>query len=128
MGEQEVFREDFNLKLGSGWSWIREDSNAWRISDQCLMIDTLSGGMWTDSQLPPRNILLRALHDPTRVGLELETCPSTHAAEVTVRLRPETWGISALLLFRKTVFEKLTFENKYRSCRRTSWVSAVLLR
>lgn len=91
-GEIEVFLEDFDNKLDSGWSWIREDSNAWKIDDNSLIIDTLSGGMWVDTQVPPRNILLRALHDPRREGLVLDALTSTHAIEVTVRLRPETWG------------------------------------
>ena len=91
-GEREIFRDDFKLKLGSGWSWIREDSNGWKILDESLMIDTLSGGMWIDTQVPPRNILLRALHDPRQEGLMLDTLSSTHAVEVIVRLRPEAWG------------------------------------
>ena len=92
-GEQEVFREDFQCKIGSGWEWIREDDNSWKIDECSLTIATLSGGMWTDSQEPPRNILLRALDDVSGDDSARDTLISTYAVEVTVNLIPEVWGM-----------------------------------
>ncbi len=92
--ETLIFAEDFATdKLSSGWTWIREDPQLWRVTSDGLLIHTLSGGMWTESQTPPRNILLRAIQcsidgEPAA----LDVLPSTLAIEVSVKLNPEMWG------------------------------------
>ncbi len=38
-----VFQDEFDGKLGDGWSWLREDAGAWRIKDGTLEIRVQPG-------------------------------------------------------------------------------------
>ncbi len=59
------FRDDFRGRLAEGWSWIREDPQGWRLSENGLEVRVQPGNMWG----PPnnaRNVLVRAAPDPAR--------------------------------------------------------------
>lgn len=55
---QLVFQDCFDGKLGTGWSWLREDPAAWRIKDGALEIRNQPGVAAT-----VRNALLRQAPD-----------------------------------------------------------------
>ena len=38
-----LFEDKFDTKIGDGWSWVREDSAAWRIKDKSLQIRVQPG-------------------------------------------------------------------------------------
>ena len=78
LASEELLREDFNGKLAAGWSWIREQPSAWRVTARGLEVRPLPGNMWG----PPNNasnVLVRPLPDPQ--GGELEIA-------VTIENRP----------------------------------------
>jgi regulation of enolase protein 1 (concanavalin A-like superfamily) len=59
------FRDHFRGRLAEGWSWIREDPKAWRVSESGLEVRIQPGNMWG----PPnnaRNVLVRLAPDPSR--------------------------------------------------------------
>ena len=92
--ESEIFSDNFSGTLAQGWTWVREDPDSWRLSnDDGLVIHTLVGGMWTESQEPPRNILIRGLQSSEEHTSLSTNLPSTYAVEVSVKLRPEIWGM-----------------------------------
>ncbi len=67
--EPEVrFHDGFEEKLGEGWSWLREDADAWRIKDGALEIRVQPGVART-----VRNALLRAApaQDAGKVAAEV---------------------------------------------------------
>lgn len=45
-GELVVFGDSFAEKLQLGWSWTRENKEAWALSEGGLRIRTLPGGMY----------------------------------------------------------------------------------
>jgi hypothetical protein len=53
-----VFEDDFDGKLAAGWSWLREDSDAWRLKDGALEIRVQPGVAGT-----VKNALLREAPD-----------------------------------------------------------------
>jgi len=72
------FQEPFQGKLLPGWSWIREDPAAWRISDKGLEVRVQPGNMWGSAR-DAKNLLLRPAPDPAAGQVE---------ASVTVRNTP----------------------------------------
>ncbi len=74
----EIFQENFKGGLGEGWSWLRENPEAWRIADSGLEVRVEPGNMWG----PPndaKNVLIRKLPNPSGQGIEVS---------VTVENRP----------------------------------------
>jgi regulation of enolase protein 1 (concanavalin A-like superfamily) len=69
--EQAAFTEPFDGTLAKGWSWVREDSKAWRLDKSVLVVKTSTGGLWQKDN-NNRNILLRALPEAKdqRVAVE----------------------------------------------------------
>jgi regulation of enolase protein 1 (concanavalin A-like superfamily) len=65
-----VFEDDFSKKLGDGWSWLREDPEAWRIQDGALEIRVEPG-----KAHDVKNALVREAPDRSQ---------GTFAIEVTV--------------------------------------------
>ena len=90
--EKVIFADDFQHRLSTGWTWAREDPELWRLTKDGLLIHTVPGGIWNDSQTPARNILLRSLSDNGTAIVSSDLLPSTYAVEVSVKLRPEVWG------------------------------------
>jgi hypothetical protein len=71
--EEVVFQDRFDGKLAAGWSWLRENTNAWRLHEQALEIRVEPGGADT-----VRNALVRPAPDRAQ---------DKFAIEVTVRNR-----------------------------------------
>ena len=44
--EDVLFQDDFQGKLGVGWSWVREHREAWRITGRGLEVRIEPGNMW----------------------------------------------------------------------------------
>ena len=65
-----LFQDDFNGKLGDGWSWLREDKKGWRVSEHGLEIATLPGNMWGPANIA-KNVLVRNVPDPAHSELEI---------------------------------------------------------
>ncbi|MFI5379608.1 MAG: DUF1349 domain-containing protein [Tepidisphaerales bacterium] len=59
------FRDSFKGKLGPGWSWVREDAAAWRVSDKGLEVRIQPGNMWGPAN-DAKNLLVRPAPDPTQ--------------------------------------------------------------
>ena len=72
--DPNYFRDDFNIKLESGWEWLREDPNHWSLTvvPGSLQIDT-NGGKVKDESVS--NLLLR----PAPAGdFQIETKVNFH--------------------------------------------------
>jgi len=52
-----LFSDDFRGKLGPDWSWVREDPDAWRVTDNGLEIRVQPGNLWGASN-NARNVLI----------------------------------------------------------------------
>ena len=74
-----VFADKFESKLADGWSWAKENPQAWRIENHALMIKTAPGTVW-DKSAP--NMLWRS------AGKTPDD--TTWIAEVSVAHKPET--------------------------------------
>ncbi len=68
-GEEAVFQDDFRGRLADGWTWIREDSSAWRVKDGALELRILPGNLWGGAN-NSKNVLVRDA--PPLDGGELE--------------------------------------------------------
>jgi regulation of enolase protein 1 (concanavalin A-like superfamily) len=73
-----VFQDDFDAKLGDGWSWVREDPAAWRVRKEGLEIRVQPGNMWGAAN-DAKNVLVRTIPEPGTGTVELS---------VTVTNRP----------------------------------------
>src|SRR5262245_8223627 len=68
--DEFLFEDNFQGKLGEGWSWLREHREAWRIKEGALEIRLEPGNMWG----PPnnaRNVLVRPAPDATAATIEI---------------------------------------------------------
>ena len=107
-GEELEFQDSFRTTLGRDWTWIRENEQYWRCTAQSegLVIDALPGGLWTDSQIPVKNLLIRDLiskcaaaeHQPSHPEERIreELCLS-YAVQVLLAFEPECWGTKSIL-------------------------------
>src|SRR3954468_22639454 len=66
-----AFTDEFKGHLGPGWYWLREDKDAWRVSDRGLEVLIEPGNMW-GPQNDAKNVLLRPAPAPNRSGVQLE--------------------------------------------------------
>jgi len=83
---QEVLcQDDFNGKLGEGWSWVREHREAWRITERGLEVRIEPGNMW-GPQNNARNLLKRPVPDASKAEIEVsvmvENRPSNQYEQV----------------------------------------------
>lgn len=69
-GQETLFSDDFKGRLGSGWSWIREHREAWRITEHGLEVRIEPGNMW-GPQNDARNLLVRLAPEIGNSGLEI---------------------------------------------------------
>ena len=67
--EEVLFQEDFRPTLESGWSWVREAPDAWRVKDGALELRILPGNLWGGAN-NARNVLVRPA--PDLAGGEIE--------------------------------------------------------
>jgi len=74
-----VFADKFDAKLADGWSWAKENPQAWRIENNALLIKTAPGTVW-DKSAP--NMLWRSAGNVPG--------DKTWIAEVSVAHKPET--------------------------------------
>lgn len=68
--EEFMFRDDFNGRLGQGWSWLREDPNGWRATPRGLEVRVQPGNMWGPAN-NAKNVLVRNAPDLTKDGIEV---------------------------------------------------------
>ena len=71
--EQVFFEDNFDDKLGEGWSWLREDPAHWRIQDGGLEIRVEPGVAGT-----VKNALLRAAPDRSEGTFAIEVTVTNH--------------------------------------------------
>ena len=75
-GPDEVMsQDDFEGKLGEGWSWLREDPSAWRITLMGLEVRVQPGNMWGTAN-NARNVLVRPVPDPGNKTIEVSVTVS----------------------------------------------------
>jgi regulation of enolase protein 1 (concanavalin A-like superfamily) len=85
--EQVLFQDGFAGKIGKGWSWVREQADAWKAGENGLTMRTLPGALWGETNTA-RNLLLRPAPEE-----------GDFAAEVTVSIRGALDGEQAGLLW-----------------------------
>lgn len=64
------FRDTFRPKLADGWTWLREDPDAWRIGEGGLEVLIQPGNMWGPAN-DAKNVLLRPAPDPGQSPVEV---------------------------------------------------------
>jgi regulation of enolase protein 1 (concanavalin A-like superfamily) len=65
-----LFQDDFQGKLGEGWSWVREHREAWRVTGRGLEVRIEPGNMWGPAN-DARNVLVRPAPDAANEGIEI---------------------------------------------------------
>src|SRR5436190_23450047 len=45
LADEVLFQDDFKLRLGAGWSWVREHREAWRVFERGLDVRIVLGNM-----------------------------------------------------------------------------------
>jgi len=78
--EDVLFKDDFKGKLGEGWTWVREDAAAWRVTDRGLEVRLQPGNMWGASN-NAKNVLVRPVPDPAKQPLEISVTVSNQPTE-----------------------------------------------
>jgi hypothetical protein len=68
--QEIVFQDDFNGKLGAGWSWVREDRQAWRVTEHGLEVRIEPGNMWGPEN-SARNLLVRSAPETAESEIEI---------------------------------------------------------
>lgn len=63
------FQDDFKNSLQPGWTWIRENPDGWRVTDDGLEIRVEPGNMWGGAN-DARNLLARPALDPSQGTVE----------------------------------------------------------
>ena len=70
-----IFRDDFNGKLGDGWSWVREDPKGWRLTEKGLEMRIQPGNMWGGAN-NAKNVIVHAVPDPAKQPVEVSVTVS----------------------------------------------------
>ncbi len=73
--EIPLFSDDFRGKLGPDWTWVRENPNAWRVTEAGLEIHIQPGNMWGGSN-DARNVLVRPLPEVKEGALSISVTVS----------------------------------------------------
>ena len=68
--DEVLFQDDFNNRLGEGWSWVREDPKGWRVTEHGLQVRVQPGNMWGSGN-NAKNVLVRSVPDPAQGELEI---------------------------------------------------------
>lgn len=76
--DEAIFNDSFQAPLSPGWYWVREDRNAWRLTDRGLEVRVQPGNMWGSAN-NAKNVLARPAPDPAAGRVEVT---------VTVENRP----------------------------------------
>ena len=64
------FQDDFQGKLGEGWSWVREHREGWRVTGRGLEVRIEPGNMWGPAN-DARNVLVRPAPATANEGIEV---------------------------------------------------------
>lgn len=75
--QEPLFQDDFKGGLGPGWSWIREHTQAWRMTEHGLEVRIEPGNMW-GAENNARNLLIRAAPDANTSEIELSVSVENH--------------------------------------------------
>jgi len=75
-----IFQDDFQGKLAGGWTWVREDPKAWRVTGAGLEIRIQPGNMWGPAN-NAANVLVRPVPDPATQPLEISVTVSNKPTE-----------------------------------------------
>jgi len=67
---EELFRDDFKGRLADGWTWMREDHSAWRVSKRGLEVQIQPGNMWGPAN-NATNVLVRPLPNTTNAEIQI---------------------------------------------------------
>jgi len=70
LADEVLFQDDFQRKLGEGWSWVREHPAAWRVTERGLEVRLEPGNMWGKAN-DARNVLTRPAPDATQGEIEV---------------------------------------------------------
>ena len=85
--QEVLFQDDFNGKLGEGWSWVREHRDAWRVTERGLEVRIEPGNMW-GPQNDARNRLVRpapgATQDEIEASVSVENQPTNQYEQGSV--------------------------------------------
>src|SRR5207302_4614272 len=73
--DELVFQDDFKGKLQEGWLWLREDSKAWRVTEQGLEVRLQPGNLWGPAN-DAKNVLVRAAPDAAKGEVEISVTVS----------------------------------------------------
>src|SRR6266571_2226721 len=68
--DDALFQDDFKVKLGEGWSWVREHREAWRVTERGLEVRIEPGNMWGPAN-DARNVLVRPAPGTAIEGVEV---------------------------------------------------------
>jgi len=68
--DDALFQDDFQGKLGEGWSWVREHREAWRVTARGLEVRIEPGNMWGPAN-DARNVLVRPAPGTANEGIEV---------------------------------------------------------
>jgi regulation of enolase protein 1 (concanavalin A-like superfamily) len=71
------FTDDFNGKLGDGWSWIREHQEFWRVSERGLEVRVEPGNEWGPAN-NAKNILVRPAPDAATNEVDVSVVFDSH--------------------------------------------------
>lgn len=77
--ESPIFHDAFNSALADRWSWVRENSEAWRIQDGALEIRVEPGNLWGGAN-DAKNVLVRPVpetEDAIVVSCIIENKPTS---------------------------------------------------
>ena len=75
LGSELAFRDDFTNGLAPGWTWLREDSKAWRATAHGLEVLIQPGNIWGPAN-NAKNVLSRPAPDPTNGDVEISVTVS----------------------------------------------------
>ena len=79
------FRDDFRGSLRPGWTILREQRDAWRLTDRGLEVRVLPGNMWGGSN-DAKNTFVRSVPDPAQgpveVSIQVENRPTEQYEQV----------------------------------------------
>ena len=79
-----IFSDPFQNKLAPGWSWVRENPEAWRITKDALEIKVQPGNMWGPEN-SGKNVLLRDLpssEKPLAISVTVQNRPTEQYEQV----------------------------------------------
>jgi regulation of enolase protein 1 (concanavalin A-like superfamily) len=80
-----LFEENFDDKLADGWTWVREDRDAWRIENGALHLKVFPGSLFGGGN-DAKNVLIRPLpaQDDISIEVTITNDPKEQAEQATL--------------------------------------------